>query len=164
MPDNDKARVGQAVARVAQGDRAGARAALAEVRNAPADDYGLALALAGDTARAVEVLEPAARGMRGTSRTRQNLALAYALDGQWAKARTVAAQDVSPADLDRRMENWARPASPEARDMQVASLLGTTPVPGAPGPPTMPALSKPPKATATPVEMASAAPLLAAVP
>src|SRR3546814_3662013 len=33
MPDNDKARVGQAVARVAQGDRAGARAALAEVRN-----------------------------------------------------------------------------------------------------------------------------------
>src|SRR3546814_18586845 len=104
MPDNDKARVGQAVARVAQGDRAGARAALAEVRNAPADDYGLALALAGDTARAVEVLEPAARGMRGTSRTRQNLALAYALDGQWAKARTVAAQDVSPADLDRSEE------------------------------------------------------------
>src|SRR3546814_5730977 len=85
MPDNDKARVGQAVARVAQADRAGARAALAEVRNAPADDYGLALALAGDTARAVEVLEPAARGMRGTSRTRQNLALAYALDGQWEK-------------------------------------------------------------------------------
>src|SRR3546814_2635418 len=98
MPDNDKARVGQAVARVAQGDRAGARAALAEVRNAPADDYGLALALAGDTARAVEVLEPAARGMRGTSRTRQNLALAYALDGQWAKARTVAAQDVSRSE------------------------------------------------------------------
>src|SRR3546814_16668147 len=78
MPDNDKARVGQAVARVAQGDRAGARAALAEVRNAPADDYGLALALAGDTARAVEVLEPAARGMRGTSRPRQNLALGHA--------------------------------------------------------------------------------------
>src|SRR3546814_17050583 len=87
MPDNDKARVGQAVARVAQGDRAGARAALAEVRNAPADDYGLELALAGDTARAVEVLEPAARGMRGTSRTRQHLAPAYALDGRSAERR-----------------------------------------------------------------------------
>src|SRR3546814_11125863 len=72
MPDNDKARVGQAVARVAQGDRAGARAALAEVRNAPAADYGPALALAGDTAREVEVLEPAARGMRGTSRPLPN--------------------------------------------------------------------------------------------
>lgn len=163
MPDNDKARVGQAVARVAQGDRAGARAALAEVRNAPADDYGLALALAGDTVRAVEVLEPAARGMRGTSRTRQNLALAYALDGQWAKARTVAAQDVSPADLDRRMENWARLASPEARDMQVASLLGATPAAGDPGQPQMLALSRPANAAEAPVEMASAEPMLADV-
>src|SRR3546814_9715112 len=70
MPDNDKARVGQAVARVAQGERAGARAALAEVRNAPADDYGLALALAGDTARAVDALEPAARGMRRSQERR----------------------------------------------------------------------------------------------
>src|SRR3546814_7694581 len=101
--------------------------------------------------------------MRGTSRTRQNLALAYALDGQWAKARTVAAQDVSPADLDRRMENWARLASPEARDMQVASLLGTTPVAGDPGQPQMLALSKPANATEAPVEMASAEPMLAAV-
>src|SRR3546814_11058187 len=141
MPDNDKARVGQAVARVAQGDRAGARAALAEVRNAPADDYGLALALAGDTARAVEVLEPAARGMRGTSRTRQNLALAYALAGQWANGRTAAAEDVSPADLDPRVEHWANPASPETRDQPFRTLPGPTPVDGTPARPPKPRLS-----------------------
>src|SRR3546814_19634433 len=99
-----------------------------------------------------DMFEPAARGMRGTWRTRQNPALAYALDCQRAKARTVAAQDVSPADLDRRMENWARLASPEARDMQVASLLGTTPVAGDPGQPQMLALSKPANATEAPVE------------
>src|SRR3546814_13099534 len=47
MPDNDKARVGQAVARVAQGARAGPRVAVAVGRNAPADDAGRALALRG---------------------------------------------------------------------------------------------------------------------
>lgn len=150
MPDNDKARVAQAVARIALGNREGALAVLSEVTNAPADDFGLALALAGDTDRALAVLEPSARGMRGTSRTRQNLALAYALAGKWEKARAVAAQDVSPADIDRRMESWAQLASPTARNMQVASLLGTKPVAGDPGQPMMLALSQP-KAAGTEV-------------
>ena len=157
MPDNDKARVAQAVSRIARGDREGALAVLADVRNAPADDYGLALALAGEPQRALAVLEPAARGMRGTSRTRQNLALAYALAGQWDKARVVAAQDVSPADVDRRMEDWARLASPDARSTQVASLLGTRPVLSDPGQPQMLALVKP--AVAAPVEVAKAEPV-----
>lgn len=157
MPDNDKARVAQAVSRIARGDREGALTVLAEVRNAPADDYGLALALAGEPQRALAVLEPAARGMRGTSRTRQNLALAYALAGQWDKARVVAAQDVSPADVDRRMEDWARLASPDARSTQVASLLGTRPVLSDPGQPQMLALVKP--AVAAPVEVAKAEPV-----
>ena len=156
MPDNDKARVAQAVSRIARGDREGALAVLADVRNAPADDYGLALALAGEPQRALAVLEPAARGMRGTSRTRQNLALAYALAGQWDKARVVAAQDVSPADVDRRMEDWARLASPDARSTQVATLLGTRPVLNDPGQPQMLALVKP--AVAAPVAVAKAEP------
>src|SRR3546814_18477669 len=42
MPDNDKARVGTAGARWAHGDAEGARAALAEVRQPPAPDYGIA--------------------------------------------------------------------------------------------------------------------------
>lgn len=155
MPDNDKARVAQAVAKIAWGDRTGAKALLSQVTNAPADDYGLALALVGEAQQAVAVLEPAARGMRGTSRTRQNLALAYALAGQWEKARAVAAQDVSAADIDRRMENWARLASPDARDMQVATLLGTKAVAGDPGQPVMLALAQP-AAQPAPVAVAAA--------
>src|SRR3546814_20028400 len=92
MPGNDKARVAQAVAKIGHGDRSGALAVLAQVTNAPADDYGLALALAGDAAKAVTGLEPAARGLPGTSRTRPNLALAYPLAGQGDKARAVSAQ------------------------------------------------------------------------
>lgn len=164
MPDNDKARVAQAVARIALGDRKGAFAVLSEVTNAPADDFGLALALAGDTDRALAVLEPSARGMRGTSRTRQNLALAYALAGKWDKARAVAAQDVSPADIDRRMESWAQLASPTARDMQVAALLGTKPVAGDPGQPMMLALSQPKQAATQVASVAVPAQSAAAVP
>src|SRR3546814_20201215 len=67
MPDHDKARVGQVVARVAQWGRAGAWAALAAVRIATADDYGLAHELAGDPDRAGDVLVSAARGLRGSS-------------------------------------------------------------------------------------------------
>ena len=164
MPDNDKARVAQAVARIALGDRKGAFAVLSEVTNAPADDFGLALALAGDTDRALAVLEPSARGMRGTSRTRQNLALAYALAGKWDKARAVAAQDVSPADIDRRMESWAQLASPTARDMQVAALLGTKPVAGDPGQPMMLALSQPKQPATQVASVAVPAQSAAAVP
>ncbi len=49
----------------------------------PAEDYGLALALTGDSKTAVEVLELAIREANVTGRTRQNLGLAYALDGRW---------------------------------------------------------------------------------
>ena len=59
-----------------------------------------------------------------TGRVRQNLAFAYALAGNWEKARTVAAQDVSPADLAPRLAQWASLASPTAAADQVATLLG----------------------------------------
>src|SRR3546814_19115240 len=73
MPGNDKARVAQAVAKIGHGDRSGALAVLAQVTNAPADDYGLALALAGDAAKAVTVLEPAARGKIGRASCRERV-------------------------------------------------------------------------------------------
>ena len=41
----------------------------------------------------------AARAPGATARTRQNLALAYAMTGDWRRARAVAAQDLSPAEL-----------------------------------------------------------------
>jgi hypothetical protein len=94
----------------------------------------LAFALAGQTGRAVEMLEAAARSPSATPRTRQNLALSYALAGDWRRARAVAAQDVSPADLDARLQQWAAFARPGAAGDQIAGLLGVTPVadPGQP--------------------------------
>lgn len=113
-------------------------AALAQLESlepiAPASDIGLAYALAGQVDRAVSMLEAAAREPGADGRTRQNLALAYAIAGDWQKARITAAQDVSPADLDQRLAQWAGFARPASRSVQVASLLGVTPVedPGQP--------------------------------
>jgi Flp pilus assembly protein TadD len=68
---------------------------------------GLAYARAGARS-AQSTCSTAARAARGhIPRTRQNLALAYALGGDWQSARTIAAQDVSPADLADRMTQWA---------------------------------------------------------
>src|SRR4051812_21458671 len=50
-------------------------------------DYGLALALAGRPADAIQVLETAARQQGADARVRQNLALAHALSGDWTEAR-----------------------------------------------------------------------------
>jgi Flp pilus assembly protein TadD len=120
--------------------RAGLQAALAEVAigrgdvalarldslaaTAPAGDIGLAYALAGQPNRAISILEPAARAPGATGRIRQNLALAYAFAGDWQKARAVAAQDVSPADLSARLQQWAALASPSAPADQIAGLFG----------------------------------------
>lgn len=112
---------------------------------AAAADVGLAYALAGMPERAIEILEPAAREHGATARTRQNLALSYALAGNWERARTVAAQDVSPADLGPRLRQWAAMARPDARSGQVATLLGVTPAQD-PGQPVRLALSAPPAA------------------
>jgi hypothetical protein len=87
-------------------------------------DAGLALALAGRPGAAVEVLELAARGDGADARVRQNLALAYALGGDWARARQVAAQDLSGDELEQRMSEWAAFARPGSSPAQVASLIG----------------------------------------
>ena len=56
-----------------------------------AGDKGLALALAGDADGGIALLQSAARAEGATSRTRQNLALAYAIAGKWREARAIAA-------------------------------------------------------------------------
>src|SRR4051812_25117053 len=90
-------------------------------------DLGLAYALAGQPKRAIELLEPAARAPGASGRTRQNLALAYALNGDWQKARLTAAQDVSPAELGARLQQWAALAEPAGPADRVAVLLGVRP-------------------------------------
>lgn len=127
-PGNARASFSIALARIALGRPAGAVAELdrlAETESAA--DIGLAYALAGEPGRAIELLEPAARAPGVTGRTRQNLALSYALAGEWDKARIIAAQDLSPADLAARLQQWAALAQPGGGAIQVAALLGVTP-------------------------------------
>lgn len=160
MPEHDRARITRALARLAQGDREGALTLLGETTmHAPAADLGLAYAFAGDPARAIAILEPAARGLETNPRTRQNLALAYAMAGDWAKARVVAAQDVPSSELDQRLQNWAELASPKPLREQIAALLHVTPVEADPGQPAMLAL-RPKQADAPQLAEAMPAPAI----
>ncbi|CAA9522108.1 MAG: SPOR domain-containing protein [uncultured Sphingomonadaceae bacterium] len=126
-------------------------------------DRGLAFALAGDPRRGAELLEAAARASGADARTRQNLALAYALDGRWAEARAVAAQDVSPAELDGRMLEWAAFARPSAPHQQVAWMLGVQPTLD-PGQPVRLALRDEPGAAFAEARDAAAVPMDAPAP
>lgn len=161
-PSNVRAGLSFALTQIALGRPQSAVAHLDNISSgASPADVGLAFALAGQPQRAIEILEPAARSPSATARTRQNLALAYALAGDWRRARAVAAQDVSPAELGQRMEQWAAFARPGAAATQVAGLLGVTPIEDA-GQPVRLALAP---AAAAPVEAhAEAAPIPTAVP
>jgi Flp pilus assembly protein TadD len=134
-PTNSRASFSIALARIALGRPVGAVAELDRLaETASPADIGLAYALAGEAGRAIELLEPAARAPGATARVRQNLALSYALVGDWEKARITAAQDLSPADLGSRLAQWASLAQPGGGATQVAALLGVTPAedPGQP--------------------------------
>lgn len=157
QPDNGRAALDLALATIATGDWQGARRVLAahDDRIAPAD-LGLAMALSGDPAGAVALLTQAARTPGADAKTRQNLALALALGGQWPMARAVAAADVSPADLDARMQQWALFAQPRTASDQVAALLGVSPVEDH-GQPVALALTAP-APVAAPVAVAEVAP------
>ena len=142
-PSNSRAALSLALMQIALGRPQAAVGQLDQLHGrAGAADVGLAYALAGMPERAIEILEPAARAPGATARLRQNLALSYALAGDWQRARTIAAQDVSPADLGPRLQQWAAMARPDARSGQVAALLGVNPVQD-PGQPVQLALSAP---------------------
>lgn len=155
-PSNSRAGLGIALMEIALGRTGAAISRLYDLEGrAPGADVGLGLALAGRTERAIEILEPLARGYSSTPRIRQNLALAYALAGDWRRARAVAAQDISPALLQARLEQWAAIARPDAVQLRVAGLLGVNPV-ADPGQPTRLALTAP---VETQVALAEAAPV-----
>ncbi len=155
-----------ALVQIAQGKNDEAKQLLAEAQRLldPADT-GLALALAGDPQTAVGLLEHAARVPGADSRTRQNLALAHALAGNWEQARTVAAQDVPADQLDSRIQQWMALAKPARASDQVAAFIGIQPAAGDPGQPIKLALNKNEavrQAAAEPVaDPAPAAPLTA---
>lgn len=134
-PGDGRVALNLALAQIATGAWADARKTLDDNADViPASDHGLAIALAGDPVGAVALLGAAARTPGADAKTRQNLALSLALAGQWREARSVAAFDLSPADVDQRIEQWALFARPQGAADQVSSLLGVTAVqdPGLP--------------------------------
>ena len=139
-------------------------------------DLGLAYALAGRADQAVAVLEPAARAVGADARTRQNLALAYALGGDWQSARTIASQDLPADQLEPRMEQWLTLTKPGTSSSQIASFIGVTPAAIDPGQPTRLALypnegptrvaqaAPAPAPAPAPVQLAEAAPYVPPAP
>jgi len=134
-----------ALVQIAQGESSEALGLLAAAQGMldPAN-HGLALALAGRPADAVAVLDEVARAPGADARVRQNLALAYGLSGDWTTARTVAAQDVPPDQLDMRIQQWMAMATPARPSDQVAALTGVTPA-ADPGQPQRLALNRTPQ-------------------
>lgn len=156
-PGSAKAALNLALAQIATGDNEGARRTLDH--NAmliPVSDLGLAVALAGDPAGAVAILSDAARRPGADAKLRQNLALSLALAGQWHGARLVASVDMSPADVDARMEQWAAFVQPATVSDQVASLLGVRAASDT-GQPAVLALTAPLHAVAAPLSIPPAA-------
>ena len=93
-PGNGKLPLNLALAQIATGDWAGARQTLDTHKDIiPVSDRGLAMALAGDPASAVDVLNAALRAPDADAKTRQNYALSLALAGRWQEARTMASFD-----------------------------------------------------------------------
>lgn len=156
--------LGMALANAAQGN---SREAVAIIENArdglPASDVGLGLALAGETGRGVAILSDALRGGDNSPKIRQNLAYAYALNGQWREARIMMAQDVPAEQLDARLTQWAVSGRPELYQQRVAGLLGA-PLRADPGLPQYLALNAAPTQAEAPVQTAAVAPVPAPAP
>jgi Flp pilus assembly protein TadD len=121
----------------------------------PASDFGLAMALAGNTGQGIAILSDAVRSGDASPKLRQNLAYAFALDGRWADARLTASLDVPPDQLDARLGQWAQSMQAGGERDRVAKLLGV-PVIADSGMPQTLAL-----AGAAPMPAAAAAPQLA---
>ena len=163
-PSQSRAAIALALMQAASGRPQDALAQLDSVQGqASPSDLGLAYALAGSPQRAVEILEPAARSMSATARVRQNLALAYALGGDWSRARMIASQDVSPAELSQRMSEWASLTSNSVNSNPVVAVLGVNPVTDA-GQPVRLALNAPAAPMSAPIQMAEAAPIVLPAP
>lgn len=123
--DGGKAALSLALADIALGRGNEAADTLNTYRDSiPAADYGLAMAMAGQTQTGISALTEALRQGENTPKVRQNLAYAYALDGSWREAKLMAQQDVSADKVNERLQAWAFMARPEDTRRRVAALLG----------------------------------------
>jgi Flp pilus assembly protein TadD len=127
-PSQGGAALSLALARISVGDQFGARTVLKEHGTAIAPgDRGLALALAGDVPSGISVLEDAVRNGGADAKTRQNLALSYALAGRWPEAKVMASYDLDSRAVAQRLLEWSQYAGPTQASAQVAALLGVRP-------------------------------------
>ena len=133
-----------ALAQIAAGDASSARALLNDYRDDldPAD-LGLGMALAGDANQGVHILSNAIRNGHNDAKTRQNLAYAFALKGDWRSARVMAAEDVPGNQINNRIAEWASTVAPEDFHRRMAKLL-EVPVVGDSGQPAQLALANTP--------------------
>jgi Flp pilus assembly protein TadD len=152
-PSQAGAALSLALARIGVGDQQGARAVIDEhgATIAPSD-RGLALTLTGDPQAGIAVLEETVRNGGADAKTRQNLALSYALAGRWPEAKLMASYDLDARTVARRLLEWSQYAGPAQAPAQVAALLGVRPGDDA-GQPERLALHVAPSA---PVQMAEA--------
>jgi Flp pilus assembly protein TadD len=159
-PNQPKVEFRLALAQIAEGRGQDAHALLKALDGqVPVADLGLALAMAGDRAGGIAMLTDLVRNGQSDARGRQNLALAFALDGRWKESRSLAMMDTAPDRLDDRLASWAALAQPQAGGLaQVAAMLGVKPV-SDPGLPTALALAAPSPAAA-PVALAAAQPFV----
>lgn len=125
---NPRTVISLSLAQIGIGDLTGAYVTLERYESVldPAD-FGLAVALTGRADKGVEILGNALRGGQNSPKVRQNLAYAFALQGNWIAARVMAAEDVPADQVDERLAKWASMAQPGAFQVRVASLLGVTP-------------------------------------
>lgn len=163
-PEDGRAALNLALSMIAEGQWDEARSLLdANASIVPASDRGLAIALAGDPAAGVALLDAAARSPTADAKTRQNLALALALAGRWPESRDVVGADLAPADADARIMQWAAFAKPAGAADQVSALLGVTSVKD-PGQPASLALNTPASVSPASINPAPVAAMAAAEP
>ncbi len=127
-PENGQSRLSLALTQIALGRYDAAHETLGQIpAQVSVADSGLAYALAGDRRKGLEMLIAAARQEDASAKTRQNLALVYALNGMWVEARATAAVDLPADQVGNRMASWAQFAQPQSTFDQVATLLGVRP-------------------------------------
>ncbi|MBO9577045.1 MAG: SPOR domain-containing protein [Sphingobium sp.] len=141
------------------GDLDGARSLLAShIGDLPAGDYGLAMTMAGDPREGVRALLEAVNAPDATAKTRQNLAYALALGGQWGQARLIAGQDLPAREAEARIGEWTQGFAKGGPADRVIAMLGVSPRADDTGLPAQLALNTGP--AAEPVQLASAADLI----
>lgn len=128
--EEPRARLSRALAAIGGGDAANGRRLLLEgLKSMPSEepaltaDIGLALAISGDITSGRALLEAAARQADAEPRTRQNLALIYAMDGDWQRAKATAAVDLPAEQVAATLQQWSLLLSQPA-PQRIAVLMG----------------------------------------